>query len=247
MYNGLLDINLKHLTLGTIELGLELTPAQSNLFQKYFVELTDWNTRINLTAITECKEIQEKHFLDSLTVSLAFPRPIPEGFRLIDVGSGAGFPGIPLKIVFPQIELVLLESTGKKANFLNHLVEILSLQKVQVVNSRAEDLAQSSGYRESFDAVTARAVAEMSALSELTLPFCRVGGRLIAQKKGEITEEIGASVKAISILGGGCPEMQKINLSCFTDNRCLVVVDKISASPLRFPRRSGVPSKHPLS
>ncbi len=238
---------MERLKQGATELGLELPLDRVDLFRKYFAELIDWNTRINLTGITGCEEVQEKHFLDSMTVCFALPRPIPEGFRLIDVGSGAGFPGIPLKIMFPQIELVLLESTGKKANFLHHLVEILSLQKVQVINARAEDLAQSSGYRESFDAVTARALAEMATLSELTLPFCRIGGRFIAQKKGEITEEIADSVKAISILGGGCPELQKVHLSCFTDERCLVIVDKISSTPSRFPRRSGVPSKQPIS
>lgn len=139
---------------GATELGLELTPGMVDLFRKYYDALIDWNTRINLTGITGPEEVQEKHFLDSLTVCLALPQLMPEGFRLIDVGSGAGFPGIPLKIVFPQIELVLLESTGKKANFINHLVEILSLQKVQIVNARAEDLAQSGGYRESFDVAT---------------------------------------------------------------------------------------------
>ena len=232
---------------GATELGLELTPGMVDLFRKYYDALIDWNTRINLTGITGPEEVQEKHFLDSLTVCLALPQLMPEGFRLIDVGSGAGFPGIPLKIVFPQIELVLLESTGKKANFINHLVEILSLQKVQIVNARAEDLAQSGGYRESFDVATARALAEMSVLSELTLPFCRIGGCLIAQKKGEITEEIANSVKPISMLGGGHPELKKLHLSYFTDDRCLVVVNKIFATPSRFPRRSGMPSKHPLS
>jgi 16S rRNA (guanine527-N7)-methyltransferase len=242
-----LDNNLERLTQGAIELGLEITPAQITLFQKYFEELIDWNTRINLTGITGYEEVQEKHFLDSLTVSSALPRPIPEGFRLIDVGSGGGFPGVPLKIMCPQIEMVLLEATGKKANFLSHLVKILSLENVQVINARAEDLAQSVDYREHFDAATARALAEMSALSELTLPFCRIGGRMVALKKGEMAEEIAASAEAICVLGGGRPEVQKVHLSSFTDDRCLVIVNKMSATPSRFPRRPGMPSKHPLS
>jgi 16S rRNA (guanine527-N7)-methyltransferase len=226
---------------------VELKPFQVLLFQKYFEELVDWNCRFNLTAITACEEVQVKHFLDSLTVSLALPRPIPEGFRVIDVGSGAGFPGIPLKIAFPQIELVLLESTGKKADFLKHLVEALSLEKIRVITGRAEEFAQSPVFRETFDASVARALAYMAVLAELTLPFCRIGGRLVAQKKGDLGEEIALSASAIAILGGGPPVIRQVILPGLIDNRCLVVVDKISATPPQYPRHVGIPAKRPLS
>ena len=232
---------------GALELGLELASSQILLFQKYFEELADWNSRVNLTAITASEDVQVKHFLDSLSVSLALPRPIPEGFRLIDVGSGAGFPGIPLKIAFPQIDLVLLESTGKKAKFLTHMVETLSLKSVRVVCGRAEESARLPEYRERFDAAVVRAVSELTVLAELTLPFCRVGGRLIAQKKGEIGDEIALAAGAITTLGGGSPAMQRVRVSGLTDDRCLVIVDKLSATPPRYPRRAGMPSKRPLS
>ena len=233
--------------MGAADLGIELNDNQLFLFQKYFDEMIDWNTRINLTSITGCIDVQEKHFLDSLTVFLALPQPIPNNFRIIDVGSGGGFPGIPLKIAFPQIELVLLESTGKKANFLKHLTETLALKEVRVLNGRAEEIANQPEHRETFDAVVARALAEMAALAELTLPFCRIGGLLVAQKKGEMADEIAASKKAISILGGGVPRMIPVHLPAFSDNRCLIVVNKLSATPHQFPRRSGMPSKRPLA
>ena len=228
-------------------LGLELTDAQLDLFQKYFEELIVWNGRFNLTAITAYEEVQEKHFLDSLTVSLALPQPIPGAFRLIDVGSGGGFPGIPLKIVFPQIEMVMIESTDKKADFLRHIVEVLSLEQVEIVCGRAEELAHAKEYREHFDAATARALAEMATLAELTLPFCRIEGRLIAQKKGDLSDEIAASKGAITKLGGGTPRIQPVCLPWFSDKRYLVVVDKLSSTPTEYPRRTGVPVKRPLS
>jgi 16S rRNA (guanine527-N7)-methyltransferase len=152
-----------------------------------------------------------------------------------------------LKIAFPQIELVLLESTGKKADFLKHLVEALSLEKIRVITGRAEEFAQSPVFRETFDASVARALAYMAVLAELTLPFCRIGGRLVAQKKGDLGEEIALSASAIAILGGGPPVIRQVILPGLIDNRCLVVVDKISATPPQYPRHVGIPAKRPLS
>jgi 16S rRNA (guanine527-N7)-methyltransferase len=231
---------------GARRLGLSLDADQISKFQAYYEELIDWNIRLNLTAITDYEDVQLKHFLDSLTVASALPEVIPPGVRVIDVGSGGGFPGLPLKIAFPQIELVLLEATAKKAGFLNHMIQRLSLENTAVVCSRSETAAHLPEYRESFDAVVTRGLAEMPVLAELTLPFCRVGGRLIAQKKGDIAEEIGSAAKAVSALGGGFPIIQKINIPEFSDGRCLVIIEKKEMTPPNFPRRDGMPAKRPL-
>lgn len=238
---------MEYLAAGASRLGLDLTTAQLDSFQTYYRELTDWNSRINLTAITDYEDVQLMHFLDSLTIVFALPRPIPSGFRLIDVGSGGGFPGLPLKIVFPQIQLVLLESANKKADFLRYMVKTLALEGVSVVTGRAEEIAHLPDYRDQFDAVVARGVAEMAVLVELTLPFCRVGGRLIAQKKGDIEDELIVSAGAIDRLGSKLSEVKAIEIPEFTDQRCLVIVEKVAETPNVFPRRSGIPAKRPLS
>jgi 16S rRNA (guanine527-N7)-methyltransferase len=237
---------MEYLTAGASRLGIDLTPAQMDRFQTYYQELTDWNSRMNLTAITDYEEVQLKHFLDSLTVAPALPQPQSPDFRLIDVGSGGGFPGLPLKIAFPQLQLVLLESTNKKADFLRHIVKILSLEGVSVITGRAEETAHLPDYRERFDAAVARGLAEMNILAELTLPFCIVGGHLIAHKKGDIDNELSQSLKAIEILGGRLIEVKSVNLPEFNDKRFLVIVEKVADTPLRFPRRSGIPAKRPL-
>jgi 16S rRNA (guanine527-N7)-methyltransferase len=231
---------------GASHLGIELTSHQLSNFQCYFEELIDWNSRINLTAITDPNEVQLKHFIDSLTVGLALPNPLFTGYKLIDVGSGGGFPGLPLKIAFPQIDIVLLEATNKKAEFLKHMVQYLALENVTIVSYRAEEAAHLPEYRGQFDVAVARGLAGMSVLVELTLPFCRKGGYLVAQKKGRIHEELEASIKAIEVLGGGCPQIRSIDIPEFTDNRYLVIVEKLTDTPHYFPRRSGVPNKRPL-
>jgi 16S rRNA (guanine527-N7)-methyltransferase len=238
---------MEYLANAASQLGLNLTPAQINAFQTYYEELVDWNSHINLTAITANHDVQIKHFLDSMTVALTLPQTFPADFKLIDVGSGGGFPGLPLKIMFPQIKLVLLESTNKKADFLKHMVQTLELDGVDVVTGRAEEMARLSDYRELFDVAVARGLAEMAVLAELTLPFCRVGGHLIAQKKGGIEQELDKSLKAIDILGGRLAEVKAIELAEFTDSRCLVVIEKVSPTPAPYPRRPGIPAKRPLS
>jgi len=227
------------------KLGLELTPKQLEQFQAYYQELIDWNKRVNLTAITDFEEVQIKHFLDSLTVTLVL-KQYSESFRLIDVGTGAGLPGIPLKIVLPEIKLVLLEATAKKAAFLEHLLRTLGLGNVEIVVGRAEEVAHQSRYREQFEVVLSRAVASLPTLVELTLPFCAVGGRFIAQKKGAIDLEISQTSRAISLLGGSLREVKKVDLAEFSDERWLVIIDKVSATPDKYPRRRGIPAKRPI-
>jgi 16S rRNA (guanine527-N7)-methyltransferase len=207
----------------------------------------DWNKRVNLTAITGYEEVQVKHFLDSLTLVLAWQPLITRvDFRLIDVGTGAGMPGIPLKIVFPDIRLVLLDSVAKKAAFLHHLKQKLGLDNVEIVVGRAEEIAHQAKHRENFDIVLSRGVAPLVTLVELTLPFCIIGGSLIAQKKGAIDQEISQANRAISLLGGRLREVKRVNLEEFTDERQLVIIDKVSPTPQLYPRRPGIPSKRPL-
>lgn len=235
---------MEKLKAGAKKLGLELTQAQLEQFETYYHELVDWNQKINLTAITDYGEVQLKHFLDSLTVTLAW-QPA-KGNAVIDVGTGAGMPGIPLKIVFPSIKLVLLEATAKKVSFLHHIKEKLGLNDVEIIVGRAEEVAHVAQYRERFDLVLSRAVAPLPALVELTLPFCATGGSFIAQKKGSIDDEIGRADKAIKLLGGRLSGVKKIELNEFADERHLIVIDKISPTPERYPRRPGVPGKRPL-
>jgi 16S rRNA (guanine527-N7)-methyltransferase len=236
---------MEKLRTGAEKLGIKLGKTELDLFQTYYEELVDWNQRMNLTSITVYEEVQVNHFLDALTVVLSWkPGSLP--VRVIDVGAGAGIPGIPLKIVFPQIQLVLLEATTRKTTFLRHIVEKLSLKDVDIVVGRAEEVAHSPQYREQFDIVFARGVAELAALAELTLPFCSLGGLVIAHKKGDIQEEVKQAENAIKILGGRSKEVRPVQLPEFPDNRCLVVIEKVSATPEKYPRRVGIPAKKPI-
>jgi 16S rRNA (guanine527-N7)-methyltransferase len=238
---------METLKAGAKELGLELSPAQLEQFASYYHELLEWNKRVNLTAITGYEEVQLKHFLDSLTIILAWPLETGTGLRVIDVGTGAGLPGIPLKIAFPTINLVLLEATAKKADFLSHISQRLGLASVEIVVGRVEEVAHQPRYREKFDVVLSRAVAALPTLVELTLPLCAVGGCFIAQKKGPIEDEIAQAVRAISLLGGKLSEVKRVDLSSLPNERYLVVIDKLSPNPEQYPRRPGIPAKRPLT
>jgi 16S rRNA (guanine527-N7)-methyltransferase len=237
---------MEKLKSGADKLGIQLSPRQLEQFQIYYQELVEWNRRINLTAITDCEEVQTKHFLDSLTVILALKQLSEHQHpSVIDVGTGAGMPGLPLKIVLPSIRLTLLDATAKKAAFLEHLKRKLALD-FEIVVGRAEEVAHLDRHRERYDIVLSRAVAPLTTLVEITLPFCKIGGMLIALKKGEISKETDQAENAIEMLGGNLREVKPVELEELPDQRLLVVIDKISATPFRYPRRPGMPSKRPL-
>lgn len=229
---------------GAAKLGIGLTPEQVSSFEVYYSELEEWNRRVNLTAIVDYEGVQVKHFLDSLTVA---PLIGDHPSRLIDIGSGAGFPGIPLKVVYPGIDLTLVESVNKKAAFLRHLVARLDLEGVEVAAGRAETLAHDERYRELFDITICRAVASLATLAELSLPFCRIDGRFIAMKKRNIGDEVASATEAIDILGGKLAGVRPVEMEGFEgEKRSLVIVDKLTPTPDKYPRRPGIPRKRPL-
>ena len=222
--------------------GLELSPERIGAFETYYQELVAWNERVNLTSITDYEEVQIKHFLDSLSC-LQVLADCPEEMSCIDIGSGAGFPGLPIKIVQPKMVLTLLEATGKKAAFLDHIVERLGLAGVQVLRARAEDLGQDAKYRESFQVALARAVADLAVLVEYALPLLRLEGMFVAQKGLEVEEEVQAAQAAVGILGGQIEEVRLVDLPGLESPRHLVVVRKVSPTPGKYPRRPGIPGK----
>lgn len=228
-------------------LGIALTESERALFRLYYQELVEWNQRFNLTAITDYEGVQVRHFADSLSCLLALPRAaLQAGARLIDVGTGAGFPGLPLKILCPGLRLVLLEATRKKTEFLEHLVRRLGLQDVQVVWGRAEEIGQQPAHREQYDWAVARAVAELPTLVEYLLPLVRVGGAALAQKGESGPAEAHSAEEVIQLLGGRLRRLAAVDLHGLAETRYLVVIDKVAATPDKYPRRSGVPAKHPL-
>lgn len=236
---------MEKLKSGVRELMLYLSMRQLEQFELYYRELINWNRKINLTAITGYEDVQVRHFLDSLTVVLATGQ-LSDGLRVMDIGTGAGLPGIPVKIAFPGIRLTLLEATGKKAGFLKHLKSTLSMEDMEIVTGRAEELGHDPDYRDKFDIVLCRAVAALPALVELGLPFCTSSGRMVALKKGNIDNEIQESKKAIAMLGGRLSGMVPVNIEGLRDRRCLVVIDKVGATPAEYPRRPGLPTRRPI-
>jgi 16S rRNA (guanine527-N7)-methyltransferase len=227
-----------------LQLGLHLTRSQLSALSLYERELVDWNTRFNLTAIRDPQEIHIKHFLDSLTCLMAIRESPIE--QLVDIGTGAGFPGIPIRIIYPKMRLTLVESVGKKAEFCRHVVNILELQGVEVVQERAETLGQNPAYRERFDWAVARAVAILPVLAEYLLPLVRVGGSMLAMKGENGPAEAHSAERAMRVLGGHLRQLIPVTLPGVAEERYLVVIDKVAATPNGYPRNVGVPAKRPL-
>jgi 16S rRNA (guanine527-N7)-methyltransferase len=224
--------------------NVQLTERQVMALMTFEGELLKWNEKFNLTAIRDSEGIRTKHFLDSISCVLAWKNHPPR--RLIDIGTGAGFPGIPLKILFPSMHLTLVESVGKKANFCQHMVEVLNLETTEVVTARAEDVGHMATHRESYDWAVARAVANLSVLAEYLLPLVQVGGAMLAQKGQSGLIETHNAEKAITILGGRIRHLLPVNLPGVVEERCLVVVDKVGTTPPQYPRKPGIPASRPM-
>jgi 16S rRNA (guanine527-N7)-methyltransferase len=240
---------MQRLRKGAQTLGLELTERQQAAFQLYYEELVAWNEKFNLTAIVGFEQVQIRHFLDSLSCLLAGETRLALNrldARVIDVGAGAGFPGIPLKLVCPGMRLTLLEATGKKVAFLDHVVTRLGLRRVVAIKARAEELAHEPEHRESYDLALARAVADLPVVAEYALPFVKVGGWLVAQKGEAGAAEAWAAGRAITLLGGELCRVQPVELPGLPEDRSLVVIEKVAPTPEKYPRRPGQPAKRPL-
>ncbi len=210
----------------------------------YEKELLSWNQKFNLTAIRDAEGIRTKHFLDSFSCVLAWKANPPS--RLIDVGTGAGFPGIPLKILYPSMRLTLVESVGKKAAFCQHIIEVLRLDSVEILNTRAEDVGQNSKHRECYDWAVARAVANLRVLSEYLLPLVKVGGTMLAQKGESGPAEAQSAERAMKLLGGRLRQITEVTLPGVAEERYLVLADKVHATPPKYPRKAGTPYRDPL-
>ena len=224
--------------------NVKITGRQVMSFITYEKELIEWNNKFNLTAIRDPESIRTKHFLDSLSCILAWKASPPA--HLIDVGTGAGFPGIPLKLLYPGLKLTLVESVSKKAAFCRHIVEVLRLEQVNVIHARAEDLGRDPNHRETYDWAVARAVANLNVLSEYLIPFVKVSGTALAQKGESGPAEAQSAEAAMHLLGGKLRQLIPVNLPGVADDRYLILIDKVAATPPKYPRKPGIPAKQPL-
>lgn len=227
-----------------VSFGIHLTPRQVTALTAYEQELLEWNQKFNLTAIRDSEGIRTKHFLDSFSCVLAWKERPPR--NLIDVGTGAGFPGIVLKILYPGMKLTLVESVGKKAAFCRHVLDKLALEGVLLLTKRAEEVGQDPEHREKYDWAVARAVANLPVLAEFLLPLVQVGGAMLAQKGEGAHAETQSAEKALSMLGGQLRQLIPVTLPGVVEERYLVVVDKLAATPPGYPRKAGIPAKKPL-
>lgn len=226
------------------KLGISINEKQAEQFFAYYRFLNEKNKVMNLTAITEYPEVVLKHFADSLSIVKLFDMKGCQS--VIDVGTGAGFPGVPLKIVYPELKLVLLDSLNKRIHFLEELIDLLRLENITAVHARAEDAAKDEAYREKFDLCVSRAVANLSSLSEYCLPFVKRGGAFVPYKSTNIDMEIKNSERAISLLGGEIKEKKEFRLPDSDIERTLILIKKIKTTPGKYPRKAGLPSKEPL-
>ena len=226
------------------ELSVELNDKQIQQFIKYHEILVEWNSFMNLTGITEYEEVVQKHFVDSITLCKLIN--VNEVSTMIDIGTGAGFPGIPLKIAYPHLKITLLDSLQKRIKFLNEVVVQLGLEDVETIHGRAEDFAKPSMKRESYDICVSRAVANLASLSEYCLPYVKVGGSFIPYKSGKIDEELEESKKAVFVLGGKIEDELKFMLPDSDISRSLIKIKKVSGTPKKYPRKSGLATKEPI-
>lgn len=227
------------------QLGVVLTETQKQQFDKFYELLVEWNKVMNLTGITEYEEVNEKHFVDSLSIVKAID--MNEVTSIMDIGTGAGFPGIPLKIAFPHLKVVLLDSLNKRINFLNTVIDELGLTNISTIHGRAEDFAKKPEYREQFDLCVSRAVANLATLSEYCIPYVKKDGMFIPYKSGEIDEELEQSKKAIHVLGGKTQNVVKFQLPGTEIGRSFVIIKKLQNTAKKYPRKAGLPSKEPIS
>ena len=231
---------------GAARLGLHFGPVQIDQFRRFYQGMIEWNTRVNLTRITDWAQVQERHFLESIAVAQVVPADILGGGTFVDVGTGPGVPGIPLKICFPEMTGALIDATRKKVDFLQWVLDAIGLEGLDVYHGRAEVLAHQPAMRETFDLVVARAVARMPVLAEFTLPFCRLGGLTVLHKTFGAADEIDLAGHAIDVLGGRLRPMVGLHPSSTCDRRSLVTIQKVNPTPARYPRRSGIPAKRPI-
>lgn len=225
--------------------NLVLTEEQKNQFLTYYEMLVEKNKVMNLTSVTEFNEVVEKHFLDS--ISLWTIEDLSQRKKVLDLGTGAGFPGIPLKIMFPELEITLADSLNKRILFLQEVIDALKLQNISAIHGRAEEMSKQENFRESYDLCVSRAVANLSTLSEYCLPFVRIGGKFISYKSGEIEEEQKNAKNAVFLLGGKIEKIHKFELDGTELKRSFVVIDKVKKTPKLYPRKAGTPAKNPLS
>lgn len=228
------------------EYNIILNQMQIEQFLKYYDLLTEWNSFMNLTAITEFSEVVKKHFVDSISLIMAIPDLSEKTYSLIDVGTGAGFPGIPLKIIFPNLNVTLLDSLNKRIHFLDEVISFLDLDRIETIHGRAEDFAKPGKLRESFDLCVSRAVANLSTLSEYCIPFVKKEGYFVAYKSEHIYEEFENAKRAVKIMGGNCERQIELEIPNSDIKRVLFVIKKENNTPLKYPRKSGTPSKEPL-
>ncbi len=224
--------------------SIQLSDYAKQQFYTYYEMLVETNKVMNLTAITEFDEVEEKHFLDSIASAAVIDYKKYDS--LIDIGTGAGFPGIPLKIIFPHLKIVLVDSLNKRVNFLNNIIEKLEFSEIYAIHGRAEELSRQSEYREQFDICTSRAVSRLSALSELTIPFVKKNGIFVAYKSVDTDEEIKNAKKAVSVMGGNINNISDIEIGKNNLNRRFVVIEKIGKTPEIYPRKNGIPQKKPI-
>ena len=229
------------------QIGLTADERILSSLDLYYKNLIEWNAVMNLTAITEEKDVYEKHFLDSLTITKIVSREtLEKGCTLLDMGTGAGFPGLPIAIAFQNVQVILMDSLNKRIKFLADTIEKLGIQNVTAIHARAEELARNKNYREKADICCSRAVANLATLSEYCLPFVKKGGSFVSYKTEQVQEEINQSKKAIRVLGGDEPEVVFFTLPGTDYQRSLVKIRKIAATPSKYPRKAGTPSKEPI-